>query len=181
LRAALARGVASAQRVIFLGDGAAWVGEIARTCFPQAVQILDYYHASEHLMDLARALYDDPGWARNWVLRWQSLVYDSPWDDTFADVRAVTGPTPSEAVQRERDYLERKRARLDDRLYRAHGWFIGSGVVEAGCKRVIGPRLKQSGRFWRETGATAVASLRCALLSAGGWDDLWRQPLLQAA
>ena len=180
-RAALARGGASAQRVIFLGDGAAWVWEIARTCFPQAVQILDYYHASEHLMDLARALYDDPGCARNWALRWQSLVYDSQLDDLFADVRAVTGPTPAEAVQRELDYLERNRARLDYRLYRAQGWFIGSGVVEAGCKRVIGQRLKQSGMFWRETGATAVASLRCALLSAGGWDYLWRQPLLQAA
>ena len=180
-RAALARGVASAQRVIFLGDGAAWVWEIARTCFPQAVQILDYYHASEHLMDLARALYDDPGCARNWALRWQSLIYDSQLDDVFADVRAVTGPTPPEAVQRELDYLERNRARLDYRYYQEQGWFIGSGVVEAGCKRVIGQRLKQSGMFWRETGATAVASLRCALLSAGGWDYLWRQPLLQAA
>ncbi len=180
-RAALARGLASAQRVIFLGDGAAWVWEIARTCFPQAVQILDYYHASEHLMDLARALYDDPGCARNWALRWQSLVYDSQLDDLCADVRAVTGPAPSEAVQRELDYLERNRARLDYRHYREQGWFIGSGVVEAGCKRVIGQRLKQSGMFWRETGATALASLRCALLSAGGWDYLWRQPLLQAA
>jgi hypothetical protein len=180
-RAALARGVASAQRVIFLGDGAAWVWEIARTCFPQAVQILDYYHASEHLMDLARALYDDPGCARNWALRWQSLIYDSQLDDVFADVRALTGPTPAEAVQHELDYLERNRARLDYRHYREQGWFIGSGVVEAGCKRVIGQRLKQSGMFWRETGAAAVASLRCALLSAGGWEHLWAKPLLQAA
>jgi hypothetical protein len=180
-RAALARGLASAQRVIFLGDGAAWVWEIARTCFPQAVQILDYYHASEHLMDLARALYDDPGCARNWAVRWQSLVYDSQLDEVFADVRKATGLTPVEAVQRELDYLERNRARLDYRSYREQGWFIGSGVVEAGCKRVIGQRLKQSGMFWRESGATAVASLRCALLSAGGWDYLWRQPFLQAA
>ncbi len=180
-RAALARGMASAQRVIFLGDGAAWVWEIARTGFPQAVQILDYYHASEHLTDLARARYDDPGCARNWALRWQSLIYDSQRDAVFADVRAVADPAPAEAVQRELDYLERNRARLDYRFYREQGWFIGSGVVEAGCKRVIGQRLKQSGMFWRETGATAVASLRCALLSAGGWDYLWRPPLLQAA
>jgi hypothetical protein len=180
-RAALARGMALAQRVVFLGDGAAWVWEIARTCFPQAVQILDYYHASEHLMDLARALDDDAGCARNWALRWQSLIYDSQLDDVLADVRAVTGPTPAETVQRELDYLERNRARLDYRHYRAQGWFIGSGVVEAGCKRVIGQRLKQSGMFWRESGATAVATLRCALLSAGGWEYLWRQTLRQAA
>lgn len=180
-QAALARGLPAAQRVIFLGDGAAWVWEIARTCFPQAIPILDYYHASEHVMDLARALYDDAGCAKNWALRWQSLLYDSELEAVLADVRAVTGATPTEAVQRELDYLERNRPRMDYRHYRTQGWFIGSGVVEAGCKRVIGQRLKQSGMFWRETGATAVASLRCALLSTGGWDYLWRAPLLQAA
>ena len=180
-RAALARGVAQAGRVIFLGDGAAWVWETARTCFPQAVQILDYYHASEHVAALAKAIYAEAGTAQNWTLRWQSLLYDSELDVLLTEARAAADPTPTEAVQRELDYLERNRARLDYRHYRAQGWFIGSGVVEAGCKRVIGQRLKQSGMFWREEGATAVASLRCALLSAGGWDYLWRQPLLPAA
>jgi hypothetical protein len=179
-RAALARGVAHAGRVIFLGDGAVWVWEIARTCFPQAVQILDYYHASEHVGTLAKAIYSEAGTAQNWTLRWQSLLFDSELDVLLAEARAAADPTPTQAVQRELDYLERNRARLDYRYYRAQGWFIGSGVVEAGCKRVIGQRLKQSGMFWREKGATAVASLRCALLSAGGWDYLWRQPLLQA-
>lgn len=180
-RAALARGIAQAQRVIFLGDGAAWVWELARTCFPQAVLILDYYHASQHVVALARAIYDDAGSAQNWAIRWQSLIYDSELDVLLAEARAAADLTPTEAVQRELDYLERNRARMDYRHYRVQGWFIGSGVVEAGCKRVIGQRLKQSGMFWRETGAAAVASLRCALLSAGGWDYLWSKPLLQAA
>jgi hypothetical protein len=180
-RAALARGLAQAQRVIFLGDGAAWVWEIARTCFPQAVLILDYYHASEHVVALAKAIYPEAGTAQNWAVRWQSLIYDSELDVLLVEVRAAADPTPTEAVQRELDYLERNRARMDYRRYREQGWFIGSGVVEAGCKRVIGQRLKQSGMFWQEEGATAVASLRCALLSAGGWDYLWSQPLLQAA
>ena len=70
---------------------------------------------------------------------------------------------------------------MDYRRYRQAGWFIGSGVVEAGCKRVLGQRLKESGMFWTEVGATAVLSLRCALLSAGGWDQLWSQPWRQAA
>jgi len=64
-QAALARGLAKAQQAIFLGDGAAWVWEIARTCFPQAAQILDYYHASEHVVGLAKAVYADPGTAGN--------------------------------------------------------------------------------------------------------------------
>ncbi len=180
-QAALERGMAEASMVIYLGDGAAWVWEIARTCFPQAVQILDYYHASQHVVALARAAYADPGTANNWAIRWQSLLYDSELDRLLAEVRTVTGPTPSEAAQGEIDYLERNRPRMDYLRYRQQGWFIGSGVVEAGCKRVIGQRLKQSGMFWTEPGATAVVSLRCALLSAGGWDYLWTQPLLQAA
>lgn len=180
-QAALQRGMAQASTVIYLGDGAAWVWEIARTCFPQAVPILDYFHASQHVVALAKALYADPGTANNWAIRWQSLLYDSELDTLLAEVRAVTGPTPSEAAQGEIDYLERNRSRMDYRRYRQAGWFIGSGVVEAGCKRVIGQRLKQSGMFWTESGATAVVSLRCALLSAGGWNYLWSQPLLQAA
>jgi hypothetical protein len=180
LQAARQRAMAQAGQVIYLGDGAAWVWEIARTCFPQAVQILDYYHASEHIVTLAKALYADPGTAQNWVIRWQSLLYDSQLDDIFTDVRTVT-TTPPEEVQRELDYLERNRTRMDYRHYRKQGWFIGSGVVEAGCKRVIGQRLKQSGMFWTEAGATAVLSLRCALLSTGGWDHLWNQTLLKAA
>jgi len=180
-RAALARGFNQAGQGIFLGDGAAWVWEIARTCFPQAVPILDYYHASEHVVALAKAVYPDAGTAQNWAVRWRSLLYDSELDVLLAEARAAADPAPAEAVQRELDYLERNRARMDYRHYRAQGWFIGSGVVEAGCKRVIGQRLKQSGMFWREEGATAVASLRCALLSAGGWNYLWSQSLLHAA
>ncbi len=180
-QAALARGMGRAKTVIYLGDGAAWVWEIARTCFPQAVQILDYYHASEHVVSLAKAVYEEAGAANNWAIRWQALLYDSELDILFADVRAAVGASPSEAVQRELDYLERNRPRMDYRRYRQAGWFIGSGVVEAGCKRVIGQRLKQSGMFWTEPGATAVVSLRCALLSAGGWECLWKEPLLKAA
>lgn len=180
-QAALNRGMAEASTVIYLGDGAAWVWETARTCFPQAVQILDYFHASQHVVALAKAVYADPGTANNWAIRWQSLLYDSELDTLLAEVRTAAGPRPSEAAQGEIDYLERNRSRIDYLRYRKEGWFIGSGVVEAGCKRVIGQRLKQSGMFWTEAGATAVASLRCALLSAGGWDYLWSQALLQAA
>jgi hypothetical protein len=173
--------MAQAAQVIYLGDGAAWVWETARTCFPQAAQILDYYHATEHVVALAKALYADPDTASNWAIRWQSLLYDSELDLVLAEVRQITGATPSDPVQKELDYLERNRGRMDYRHYRQQGWFIGSGVVEAGCKRVIGHRLKQSGMFWTESGAAAVVSLRSTLLSAGGWEHLWNRPLLIAA
>jgi hypothetical protein len=99
----------------------------------------------------------------------------------LAEARQIAGATPAEPVQGERDDLERHRARMDYRRYRQEGGFIGSGVVESGGKRVVGQRLKQAGMFWTEAGATAVLSLRCARLSAGGWDPLWCQPRLSAA
>jgi hypothetical protein len=157
--------------VIYSGDGAAWVWETARTCFPQAVQILDYYHASQHVAALAKAVYADAGTANNWAIRWQSLLYDSELDTLLAEVDAVIGATPAAvAAQVELDHLERNLNRMDYRRYQRDVRFIGTGVVEAGCKRVTGQRLKQSGMFWTEPSATAVSSLRCALLSAGGWN-----------
>jgi hypothetical protein len=180
-RAALQRGLAQAGQVIYLGDGAAWVWEVARTCFPSATQILDYYHASQHVVALAKAVHADEGPAQNWALRWQDLLYESQLDDVLTEARRAAGSSLSAEAQREIEYLENHRARMDYRRYRANGWFIGSGVVEAGCKHVIGQRLKQSGMFWTQAGASAVLALRCALLSAGGWNHLWRQPWAQAA
>jgi hypothetical protein len=173
--------MAQASQVIYLGDGAAWVWEIARSCFASAMQILDYYHASQHVIALAKAVHTDPGCAQNWGARWKALLYDSELDTVLAEARQAGGPALSVEAQREIDYLENNRARMDYLRYRNQGWFIGSGVVEAGCKHVIGQRLKQSGMFWTQAGATAVLHLRCALLSAGGWNHLWSQPLPRAA
>jgi hypothetical protein len=180
-QAALKRGLNRATRAIFLADGAAWTWEIARTCFPQAFQILDYYHASEHVVALAQAVYTDPGTARNWALRWQTLIYESQLDTVLSEARAAAGSVLSPEVERQINYLENQRSRMDYQRYRANGWFIGSGIVEAGCKHVVGQRLKQSGMFWTESGAQAVLNLRCALLSAGGWNYIWRIPSPQAA
>jgi hypothetical protein len=180
-RAALQRGMAQAGQLIYLGDGAAWVWEIARTCFASAIQILDYYHASQHVIALAQSVYSDAGSAQNWGVRWKALLYDSELDTVLAEARQASANTLTADVQREVNYLENNRARMDYLSYRAKGWFIGSGVVEAGCKHVIGQRLKQSGMFWTQAGATAVLHLRCALLSAGGWNHLWSQPLPHAA
>jgi hypothetical protein len=178
---ALHRGLDQATRSIFLADGAAWTWEIARTCFPQAVQILDYYHASEHVVALAQAVYTDSGTARNWALRWQTLLYESELDSVLTEARAAAGFDLSSEAERQINYLENHRSRMDYRRYRANGWFIGSGIVEAGCKHVVGQRLKQSGMFWTEPGAAAVLNLRCALLSVGGWNHVCGIPSPQPA
>jgi hypothetical protein len=129
-QAAHQRALAQAREVIYLGDGAAWVWEVARTCFPQAVQILDYYHASEHVVALAKACHADPGCAQNWGIRWQSLIYDSQLETLLEEAAAVCEPANSEERQRELDYLQRNQARMDYLRYRQAGWFIRSGVVD---------------------------------------------------
>ena len=172
-QAALSRSFGRASQTILIGDGAAWVWELARTCFPNALQILDFYHAAEHVCSLAKAVYGDPAAANNWGVCWKAHLYDGQVDEVLRQARTVAGDAVPEPVQRELDYLERNRQRMDYGSYRAQGLFIGSGVVEAGCKRVIGQRLKQSGMFWCEQGAAAVATLRAALLSAQTWEPLW--------
>ena len=158
-RAALARGVAHAGRVIFLGDGAVWVWEIARTCFAQAVQILDYFHASEHVGTLAKAIYSEAGTAQNCTLRWQSLLFDSELDVLLAEARAAADPTPTQAVQRELDYLELNRARLDYRHYRAQrrAVWCRNTVVDAMRRPVEASDMRQIALAFLFIAVTAVA------------------------
>jgi len=73
-------------------------------------------------------------------------------------------PTKREAIQVQINYLESHATRTNYGQYQASGWYIGSGVIEAGCKTVVGRRLKQSGMFWSETGAEDILSLRCLVL-----------------
>ena len=173
-RAALARGLAQFPRQAYLGDGAAWVWTTAAQCFPDARQILDYFHASEHVGELAQLVFEDPGSAHNLAVRWKALIYDSELEVMLGEARQEASAAKQEAVAKALQYFENNRDRMDYKKYRAEGYFIGSGVVEAGCKKLIGGRLKQSGMFWKEPGAQAVTVLRCGLLSATAWDQFWK-------
>ena len=173
-QAALARNMGHFARQAFLGDGAAWVWTIGAQCFPDARQILDFYHGGEHVSELAKLVFDDPGSAQNMTVRWQALLYDSELDELLAEARQKAPPQKQEAIAKALQYFENNRERMDYQKYRAEGYFIGSGVVEAGCKKVIGGRLKQSGMFWKVPGANAITVLRCALLSATGWGQFWK-------
>lgn len=162
------RGLARAQKVVFLGDGAAWIWENSRLTFPGAVEILDFYHACEHVGQLARAFCDeDPLASAQLQSKWcHQMKNDSP--AAFLpeiSVQLQANPLWPEnkrsAIQSEIDYLQTHAARTRYGDYRAAGLFIGSGVIEAGCKTVIGRRLKQSGMFWSEQGAQDILNLRC--------------------
>jgi hypothetical protein len=184
---ALRRGLALAQIVVFLGDGAAWIWENARLFFPTAVQILDFYHAVEHLGALARALYGEGDFATAAQRAWASELKRSDMHailDQAARLLAANPDIPAqrlEDAQREMTYFTTHLERTRYGLFRQQGYFIGSGVVEAGCKTLIGRRLKQSGMFWSETGAENILQLRC-LIKGPHFDAAWqaRRPILHS-
>lgn len=172
-QAALARGIGLFVRQAFLGDGAAWLWTIAALYFPNALQILDYWHASEHVGKLAKLAFAEPGSATNMAVRWKALMYDSELDIMMAEARAEITEATKEGMEKILNYFQNNRSRMDYKRYREEGYFIGSGVVESGCKKVIGGRIKQPGMFWKEPGGEAVTVLRCALLSGDAWNQFW--------
>ena len=170
------RGLGDAQRAVFLGDGAAWVWELQRNHFPQATPILDLYHALEHLHQLSEGLYSPRS---PWSIRMEATWTDLLLEDQVAQVIAAArrrleelAPNAPEDLATQIEYFEKHQHRMLYKTYREAGLFYGSGVVEAGCKAVIGQRLKNSGMFWTKPGAQNVLELRCALKS-NRWQECW--------
>jgi hypothetical protein len=172
---AVRRGVQRAARVVVLGDGAVWIWGIAEEHFPGATQIVDLYHAREHVAALGKLLYG-PGSAEG--KRWTAArCEDLDAGEVGRLVAALgrlqpRGEETQEAVRKARGYFETNAARMRYAQFRRHRLFVGSGVVEAGCKTIVGLRLKQSGMRWTVRGANAIIALRCAELS-GRWEEFW--------
>jgi hypothetical protein len=165
---AQAQGAAVARECIVLADGAPWIWQIAAAQFPRAVQILDFYHATQHLYALAQARFGEGSPAvKAWVVaRQQELQHDQ--------VRAVLlaiaawKPKSREGRQlrhREFRYFRQNGERLRYGTFRHKGYHISSGVMEATCKHVVGQRLDQAGMHWRPEVAEAIVTLRATLLS----------------
>ena len=174
---AVRRGLTPATTVIVLADGAPWIWNRADEHFPGAVQIVDLYHAREHVEAVGRLAFGSGSAAATaWVTARRDELDDGDVDVIIAEIRklpAVSDPNRQDELRKEAEYFETNKLRMCYKYFRARGFFVGSGVVEAGCKTVIGQRLKQSGMRWTVAGANAVIALRCRLLG-NRWDDLWR-------
>ena len=157
------RGAGHVRQLTILGDGAAWIWNIATAKFPEATQIVDLFHAREHLHDLARLLEFMLGDHRqDWLTaRLEDLDYgDIDGICDAARVYPLAGVKKGE-LDTALGYFENNAPRMRYQWFRSRGLFIGSGAVESGCKAVIGQRLKQSGMHWTVAGASAIATLRC--------------------
>jgi len=169
------RGWSRAKKKVVLGDGAVWIWNLAEQHFPGAIQIVDLFHARQHLWDLSAKLFpnDEPG-RKRWTARAIDRL-DKGKIETLVKTLRELHPANAELIKivsNEADYFERNARRMRYPAFRAQGLFVGSGVVEAGCKTVIGSRLKRSGMFWTVRGANAIIALRCSYLNRR-FEDYW--------
>ena len=169
------RGWSRAAKKVVIGDGALWIWNLADQHFPGAMQIVDLYHARQHLWELAAQLF--PGQEkvrRRWLARCLNRLEKGRIEALVKILRQFPPATAdlSNLMTNDADYFERNADRMRYPQFRRQGLFIGSGVVEAGCKTVIGARLKRSGMFWTVRGANAIIALRCCRLSRR-FEDYW--------
>lgn len=174
-REAWDRGWDRAKTKVVLGDGAPWIWNIVDEHFPGAIQIVDLYHARQHLWELAAKLFPiDEKQRQRWATRLEKTLDAGKVETVVKTLRAFSTPSAalSEVIENEAEFFERNSERMRYAQFRAQGLFVGSGVVEAGCKTVIGRRLKMSGMFWTVRGANSIIALRCNRIS-GKFTDYW--------
>jgi hypothetical protein len=170
-------GAARIRQLVVLGDGAHWIWNLAGQHFPEATQIVDLYHAREHLHDLARLLEFILGDRREEWLAARLGELDAgniPAICAAARTFPLTGRKASD-LDTALGYFETNAHRMRYQHFRSLGRSVGSGAVEAGCKAVIGQRRKLSGMRWSCQGATAILTLRCQQAS-GRWEEIRQQP-----
>jgi hypothetical protein len=172
-REAFQRGWPRARIKVVLGDGAVWIWNLAAEQFPGAILIVDFYHASEHLHKLSRSLFpSDDAARRAWTTSAVDLLDKGEIQSLVAVLRSLVSERPELAgkLETEAEYFGCNADKMRYPEFRAQGLFVGSGVIEAGCKTVIGSRLKQSGMFWTVEGANRIIALRCCRIS-GKFED----------
>jgi hypothetical protein len=169
------RGWSRAQKKVVLGDGAVWIWNLAEQHFPGAIEIVDLYHARQHLHELSAKLFPNNIHARKrWVARCLGRLERGKIEALVKILRdfSPVNEELAKTVANEAVYFERNAERMRYPVFRLQGLFVGSGVVEAACKTVIGARLKCSGMFWTLRGANAIIALRSCRLS-GKFEDYW--------
>jgi hypothetical protein len=171
------RGARHVRQLTILGDGAHWIWGLAGEHFPEATQIVGLYHAREHLHELGKMLAFMTGDTASQWLEQRSAELDAGDIDAIAAAARVFPLAGIKATDRDKAlaYFETNAPRMRYSHFRTCGLFVGSGVVEAGCKSVIGQRLKLSGMHWSVPGATGILTLRCQQASRR-WEEIWQQP-----
>lgn len=178
-REALEVGWLEAEQQIALSDGGNGLEQFFHTYFPKAERILDFWHAKEHLVELAQSLYHNDDAARTtWIedachrLKHEGGAATRVWLENL-DLSGASAEV-REVHRAQLQYFANHQHRMDYPRYVRNGWQIGSGPVESACKTVVGNRLKGGGMRWGEAGTDAVCQLRALYLSDPScWDSFW--------
>lgn len=169
------RGWSRAQKKVVIGDGAVWIWNLADQHFPGAIQIVDLYHARQHLSELSSKLFPQEGQRRKqWLASCLDRLEHGKIESLVKRIQAQhrADAELARTLANEAEYFSRNRERMRYPSFRDQKLFVGSGVVEAGCKTVVATRLKRSGMFWTVRGANAIIALRCCRLSHK-FEDYW--------
>ena len=173
--AACEHGLGRARQKLVVSDGAPWIWNVARDRWAGAVEVLDFYHASQHMWALGEAVHEKRDEARPWVERQLHQLRHGRHAAalrTIAGLKAGGGKRGT-TIRREQNYFAEHARRMNYRVIAQRGWPIGSGPVESACLQRQG-RFKRSGQFWTPLGQQHL----CALIEArqnGHWDTLWNQ------
>ena len=168
------RGWSRATTKVVIGDGAEWIWNLAGQHFPGAIQIVDLFHARQHLWNVARSLHpSDEALQRQWIMRHQPKLDGGKIQELVTFLQALESPaSASDLIASEAAYFQNNATRMAYPSFRSRSLFVGSGVIEAGCKTLIGDRLKRSGMFWTVRGANAILALRCCYENHG-FESYW--------
>ncbi len=173
MREATRRGFDRAKRQVVLGDGAVWIWNLAGEQFPGATEIVDRFHAKEYLSKVSKAIFGaGSDLAKAWAKQRHDDLDEGRIDDLLHALDAHV--SSCDDARKCRDYVAENRQRMRYPEFHAQGLCTSTGVVEAGCKLVIGTRLKRAGMHWSVRGADAIIALRCSKLS-GRFEDFWER------
>lgn len=164
-----AAGADRARILVFICDGAVWIWNLILHYFPNAVQIVDWYHAEDRLKRIAEEVFPNGDERQAWL----ECVTEDLWQGRVELViEACQSLTKkSNLAKQSLSYYGNNMERMRYAQFRAAGYLIGSGVIESGCKQIVTQRLKLPGAQWNLDGAILVAKARAAYLS-GDWHKL---------
>lgn len=165
---AMKRGYAGARKTVFIGDGAEWIWNLVNDRFKGVVQIVDFYHACEHLHALCQAIEPEEQRAKAHFKCWRKRLKNNGLPRILHEVSLRMksfSPTTRKAVEAELSYFQTNAARMTYRTFRRQGYFIGSGAIEGACRHIVAQRAKLSGMRWLCSGAENVLAFRCLIKS----------------
>ena len=158
-----------AHELVMLGDGADWIWNVVAAYFPKAIQILDWFHACEHLLPVAQAVFVTVEDQTSWVTEMKQLMWDGQIEELIAACDTLLATCTSDVIRITANYFENHKERMRYAHFRKQGYQIGSGTVESAAKQIGMMRMKVPGAIWNEENARMVAKARAAYLS-----DQWQ-------